>query len=402
MLCQQDYLQHFQTLDTVLTQQQALWQPRAFYQSQADWQQQQPQLFTALLALSDQHVEQLSQNNAQRLQWFSHYLPDSCQQLACFEPPSLSVTSTDISPFKTVAIPGRKLAQILAFSQALPDSSNNLIEWCAGKGHLGRTISNLSQQTVHCLELDRQLCDSGQQLAHKHQADLHFHHHDVLQALPTQLQGPQYDHIGLHACGQLHIQLLTTACQQQAQHITLSPCCYHKIAAEIYHPLSPAAANSALQLSRQDLQLAQEETVTGGQRIHNLRYQEQLWRLAFDELQQALSGQHSYRPLPSISKKIFSGNFHDFCQWAAQQCQLSLPQALDAPHYLAKGEQRLQQVRRLDLLRQLFKRPLEYWLALDRVLFLYQQGYQAQLLQFCPSATSPRNLLISAKRQTAQ
>ncbi|MCR8922595.1 SAM-dependent methyltransferase [Dasania sp. GY-MA-18] len=400
MLCQPDFLSHFKTLDAALTQQQALWRPRAFYQNQAPWQQ--PQLFSALLALSDTEVEQLSQHQEQRLHWFSHYLPLSCQQLASFTPANLPPHNSHISPFKTVAIPGRKLEQILAFNQALPSSANSLIEWCAGKGHLGRTIHHLTQQTVHCLEFDQQLCSNGQQLAHKQQADLHFHHHDVLQALPASLHGPEYDHIGLHACGQLHIQLLRTACQQQAQHITLSPCCYHKISEHLYQPLSSAASASKLQLSRQDLQLAQEETVTGGQRIHKLRKQEQLWRLAFDELQQQLSGQPHYQHLPSINKRIFSGSFQDFCQWAAQHCQITLPQQVDGPRYLALGELRLQQVRRLDLVRQLFKRPLEYWLALDRVLYLYQQGYQVQLLEFCPRATSPRNLLITATRQIAQ
>jgi hypothetical protein len=58
----------------------------------------------------------------------------------------------------------------------------------------------------------------------------------------------------------------------------------------------------------------------------------------------------------------------------------------------------LAQVRNLELLRGLFRRPLELWLVLDRALFLQEQGYGVRLGTFCETPLTPRNLLILGER----
>jgi len=58
----------------------------------------------------------------------------------------------------------------------------------------------------------------------------------------------------------------------------------------------------------------------------------------------------------------------------------------------------LAEVRNLELLRNLFRRPLELWLLLDRALYLQEQGYHVKLGTFCDYQLSPRNLLLLAER----
>ncbi len=55
----------------------------------------------------------------------------------------------------------------------------------------------------------------------------------------------------------------------------------------------------------------------------------------------------------------------------------------------------------MELVRHLFRRPLEIWLALDRALFLEEQGYEVELGAFCDKPMTPRNLLIRAVRVQA-
>jgi len=55
-------------------------------------------------------------------------------------------------------------------------------------------------------------------------------------------------------------------------------------------------------------------------------------------------------------------------------------------------------VRNLELVRGLFRRPLELWLLLDRALLLEEQGYRVHLGTFCPSELTPRNILLLAER----
>src|SRR5690606_41488678 len=64
-------------------------------------------------------------------------------------------------------VPGRKWQQIQAFVQALPVQSLPILEWCAGKGHLGRLAVQAMAAPVLSLEIDAQLCQEGQRLANR-------------------------------------------------------------------------------------------------------------------------------------------------------------------------------------------------------------------------------------------
>ncbi|HEX5792865.1 MAG TPA: methyltransferase, partial [Rheinheimera sp.] len=219
---------------------------------------------------------------------------------------------------------------------------------------------------------------------------------DVLAAPLQHILQPQQQLVALHACGQLHITMLQQAVQAGCQQLQLVPCCYHLIPQPHYQPLSDQGVARDLQLNKDDLKLVVQGQVTAGERIEKLRATEVLWRLAYDELRIELSGQSHYRPLASVAKHWFSGDLAAFAGWAAAQHQLSLPPKVDWPHYLQRAVRRLALVQRIELVRHLFRRPLELWLALDKALYLQQHGYQVNLSELCDYQITPRNMLLSA------
>ena len=75
-----------------------------------------------------------------------------------------------------------------------------------------------------------------------------------------------------------------------------------------------------------------------------------------------------------------------------------MPDGLDYAAFEAGGAQRLPIVARMELVRHLFRRPLELWLVLDRALYLQEQGYRVQIGEFCDKPLTPRNILIHAER----
>ena len=75
-----------------------------------------------------------------------------------------------------------------------------------------------------------------------------------------------------------------------------------------------------------------------------------------------------------------------------------MPDNLDWQHWSTRGEQRALQVQRHELLRHLFRRPLELWMVLDYAVFLEEQGYRVRLGRFCARELTPRNLLVDAVR----
>ena len=204
--------------------------------------------------------------------------------------------------------------------------------------------------------------------------------------------------VALHACGDLHVRLLQLASAAGCPQLAIAPCCYNRTQASQYQALSSAGKASSLQLSLDDLALPLNETVTAGARVRRQRDSSMARRLGFDLLQRQLRGLDQYLPTPSLPSAWLDKPFADYCRDLAALKDLSTVGTQDWPALEAAGWQRLAEVRNLELVRGLFRRPLELWLVLDRALFLESQGYQVRLGTFCESALTPRNLLLLAER----
>ena len=386
----------FQELDAFLTEHQGLWRPRPFTQLQLPWETEHPELSRWLRQRS------LAEAEASHNQPHDLPAPAPFPQLAAR---ALRLGAVDKLPTHTleparhrlnVDVPGRKWQQIEAFGAALTFAQTpaHWLDWCAGKGHLGRRLLQPGQQLT-CLEYDPALIASGQALSDRH--DLHATHHlqDVMADVAIQ---PEHTPVALHACGDLHVRLLQLASAAGCKQLALAPCCYNRITADRYQAVSAAGRASLLQLSIDDLGLPLSETVTAGNRVRQQRDTSMARRLGFDQLQRQVRGCDDYLPTPSLPASWLDKSFADYCQELASLKGLSTGdqdwQALEA-----HGWQRLAEVRNLELVRGLFRRPLELWLVLDRALFMVEQGYNVEVGSFCESSLTPRNLMVLAERQ---
>lgn len=396
MPAQDTWLTRWQHLDAWLHRHRDCWQPQPFQQSTPAWTQQQPQLNAWLLQRSDADWQYYEHQPEALLEPLRQWLPALSDWPALTQLPDLSQGDASLPESQAPGMPGRKRLQAGAFTAALLPVEPGLFDWCCGSGHLARTLAPHTTAPLLGLEWNPELVNKGNQLARKAGVVVTIQQQDVLQSglpWPSQPQG-----VALHACGDLHRTLIRQAIQQHLPRLSLSPCCYHLGHPEVWQPLSLAASNSQLSnLSRTDLRLAVQETATAPQRVTAQRRQLNAWRLGFDCLQQQLTGQPAYRPLPSCSPTQLQDGFADFCRWAARQQAIPLPERLDFKHWEQQGQQRLQQVERQELLRHLFRRPLEIWLVLDYVLALQEAGYRVRFGTFCHRELTPRNLLLDAR-----
>ena len=389
------FAQYFEQLSLMLLQYCAFWQVSPFRCQQLPWQNNV--LLQRLNDIDDATLQQIDGNTVLQQQYFADVLP----QLFALPEWVNKAGTKDITalPFWLEnGIAGRKLQQIDALCQFWPQTQLPVLEWCAGKGHLGRILAHRHGVAVTSVEWQAALCQAGTALAEKFRLPQRFVCADVLKdTASTPLQASQHV-VALHACGQLHISLLQQAVTAGCQQLQLVPCCYHLIPDQRYQPLSELAEQHDLKLSQDDLKLIVQGQVTGGERIEKLRATEVLWRLAYDEIRRDLTGDTAYRPLSSVSKQCFTQDFQSFALWAAAQHQLTLPSALAEEEYMQRARVRLKVVQRIELVRHLFRRPLELWLALDKALFLQQHGYEVTLTTFCDYQITPRNLLLQASR----
>jgi len=385
----------FQALDAFLTEHQGLWKPRPFTHLYLPWETQHPELAQWLRRRS------LTAAEASHNQPHDLAAPAPFPQLAAQARQLSAVDKLPMQPLAparhrlSVDVPGRKWAQIEAFGAALQfaQKPRHWLDWCAGKGHLGRRLLQ-ADQALTCLEYDPALIAAGQALSEHHGLPVT---HCLQDVMATVAIGPEHTPVALHACGDLHVRLLHLASAAGCKQLALAPCCYNRINAQTYQPLSSTGRASPLQLSIDDLGLPLSETVTAGKRVRLQRDTSMARRLGFDQLQRQLRGCDEYLPTPSLPASWLDRPFADYCHALAKRKGLSTDEQ-DWAGLEAYGWRRLAEVRNLELVRGLFRRPLELWLVLDRALFLGEHGYRVDVGTFCESALTPRNLMVLAER----
>ncbi|MCK8044107.1 SAM-dependent methyltransferase [Shewanella sp. 1CM18E] len=407
--------QKLKQIDTLLTQSQMLWRCRSFECQDLPWQQEFPALAKLVWQLDDELLDKIdacqytlnktllpaliADLTAQAKDWPIELLEQSAIGNAkpvdteALSTPQL-LDDTD-EPHFSAHIKGRKWQQINAFVAQLPQDNTPVLEWCAGKGHLGRLIAKAQHREVVSLEWQQSLCSAGEQFAKQWQLPQRFICADAFAGQSEQLHRDQLA-VALHACGDLHVQLLKHATDAGTKQLVVSPCCYHLIRDKQYQALSKVAQASELKLSRADLQLPLQQSVIANDKHKAYRLQEMVWRLGFDALQREARQTDSYLPVPAIKQSQLNGEFSDFCKWAAEAKSVKLTGDIDWQHYCQLGEQRQKLTRRIDLVAHLFRTTLEQWLLLDRVCYLEEHGYQVNLSEFCANSITPRNALITA------
>ncbi|WP_313646808.1 methyltransferase [Pseudomonas sp.] len=389
-------LDRFQGLDQFLTEYQGLWKPRPFTCLQLGWERQYPELATHLRQCTLEEAE--NEAGAERLPAPYSQLATQAKHLSAVgELPDAGLPSAGHR--LDVNVPGRKWQQIEAFSRRLAfrENTRHWLDWCAGKGHLGRRLLQPGQQLT-CLEYDADLVAAGQALSDHHHLPATHVHQDVMAAGSTDYLTVDKSVVALHACGELHVHLLRQASEQGCRHLAVAPCCYNRIPGERYQPLSTAAQASALQLDMLDLGLPLSETVTAGARVRRQRDLSMARRLGFDLLQREQRQCDDYLPTPSLPVAWLDKTFEHYCRELAALRQVDIQGTPDWTRLEAAGWQRLAEVRNLERVRNLFRRPLEMWLVLDRAPFLGEQGYKVRLGTFCDYPLTPRNLLLLAER----
>ncbi len=391
----------FQFINDCLIENQSLWRFDPFQSSihpVLPWQEKYPNLCQWLASLSPLQIERLKTKPEEALTEISAYIPVLKSLSEHIKLDALSLKGLDLERGLDSGIPGRKLEQIVSMGEAAIQShyGEEWLEWCSGKGYLGRILSTQTDQPVTSFEYQQSLCDSGQSAAHEHQWKMTFIQGDAFDAKAKAIFKPTQHAVALHACGDLHVRLLQYGCEAGISAITISPCCYHLIQGETYQPLSELAQNSTLALSKQELRIPLQQTVTGGERVRRHRQQEMIFRLGFDLITRQVLGIEEYQPVPSIRKSQLSEGFEAFCLWAAEQKEIGISQTIDFNKFETLAEQRFWHMERMSLVQLVFQRPLEVWLALDKALYLEQHGYHASLSEFCAKSVTPRNILICA------
>ena len=373
-----------------------IWTPSPFCEARPAWCRTHPALAEALLGLDDPTLAALSADDNAARAFLLPYLPALAEVPALIDLPAREAAPAPVSHVHSAwqFIPGRKAAQIDAFATAVGKPQAPLVEWCTGKGHLGRRFLMSWGGEARALERNAVLCHEGEALSARAGLQQRFAVADVLAPeAAASLAGAHA--IALHACGDLHRRLIDLAGPAGAHALDVAPCCYPLGADDLYRP---RGGSSALKLDRNALRLAVTETVTASPRLAAESERLSAWKFAFIALREAHAPGTPYRTFKPVPAAWAGHGFVFFLQSLAAREQLSLDPSFDFAAVEAAGWARHRAARRLQLPRQACRRAIEIWLLHDLALALENAGFEAELHRFCPRTLTPRNVIVSARR----
>ena len=385
----------FLELQSLLAQHASFWRPSPFHTARPAWCAQWPALVAALNSLDEACVDRFGEDEEAWAAWLTPRLPimarlrEACRMA---ELPARTLPACDAR--FDAGIRGRKRSQIEAFAAHMPISAAPLLEWCAGKGHLGRRLALADRVPVTSLEIDPVLCSEAGRLAARHGVAQRVICGDALgDASRPLLRG--HSVLALHACGELHRTLVRGAGSDGVQAYQIAPCCYHLGSDGDYRALS---RDACLRPDAGVLRLAVTEMVTAPPHDRVRLARDQAWKLGFVALRNTLEGEalRTFRPVPA---EWLGESFEAFCRRLAQREGVALPAAVDWSRWEAVGRQRRSEMRRLELVRHAFRRPLEVWLVMDLALGFEERGFEVEVGRFCARELTPRNLLVLARRR---
>lgn len=384
-------------LEAALQGGEIFWREMPFRVTRPAWVDRYPDIDAELMALSRADLLALLDDNVALITWLAQRaeLPSLRAELIAVPRTSPSMPSVGDSRHNW-GIPGRKLEQIEAFLACSGEFSAEALEWCSGKGHLGRIRHLRSGAPVISLEIDETLCQQGQALADRAGARAHrFVCMDALSPEAAALTAGRHA-LALHACGDLHRQLVQHAVGGGSAGLDIAPCCYYRLNALDYRPFSRA---STLQVSRDELHLAVTETVTARPREIRGRDRETCWKLAFVAWREGVQGEpyRTFKPVPDAWLRL------DLAAFMARMCEReAIPAPPDAaiPSLEREATHRLDVMMRRSVVRLAFRRILELWLVCDLAEPLLGAGFEVSIREFCDRQLTPRNLLLSARRPT--
>lgn len=376
-----------------------LWEERPFVGLPLTWERRRPALAAALRALSEDDLVKFEANPADipSLREVEPHLLGALDALSHWP---LLTAGSDPPPARRDGVGASKWLQIRAFAEVvtprIPDGLPLLVDWCAGKGHLGRTMAATTDLSVVAVESSSLLAAAGGALARRENTAVSYVIADVLRTDVVNLVSfttpPGF--LALHACGDLNRRLLEQTAAIKSPFIALIPCCYQRTADVHYRPLSCAARQMDLNLHRRQLRLPALVGATMNDSRKAKLWREHAYRLGVDLLQREITGTNVHVSPGKIAQECVDGGFRTFAEAAFAKLEIRLPTSVDWETWEDRGRTRHCLVRSLSVARRLFSRLLESWLFLDRVCFLEEHGYAVEAGRCFHADASPRNLML--------
>ena len=387
----QDLSQKLISGTSLLIENRSLWSFHPFRKDVYSWEDDHPEVSSFLRTWTNEEVEafELCPQNHPNAPSFILDLFARCKEYTRL--PMLFDPSFSCSKKWLLNIKERKQKQLVPFISCIKGDAKSYVDWCCGKGHLGRLLNHFYSSSIIGLENNIHVVHKGRELASEKQI---FICCDVLHDSIPSLQGGM---IALHSCGSLLTKAMEQVSAQSLQECLLVSCCYHKISEDLYTPMSTVAKRQNVRFTKNELRLPSTIEHHASQKSKRRRRTDMRYRIAIDSILQEIGFQSSYRSFPPVPDGWKDLSFQEYVARVWEREGFPSMSGVKLYEMEQQGRDRLRVIRALSSFRSMFARVLEVWINTDRALWLQERGYSVKLGICMPSSASPRNIAIQAQ-----
>lgn len=284
-----------------------------------------------------------------------------------------------------------------------------MIDIGGGIGLLSQTVNSLYGTPITSVDMDLKLQETGKIRQAKNTAlsenlvEYQCVKVDTSEVRFRKLLGPTRATMGLHTCGGLAVSQIVSSVEENCKGMINFGCCYNKLLPNEQNISQFAKKNGGLVFNQYALTLSARAHKKFSFEDIELKWKVKHFRFTFHFMMCDFYDQWRILNLGNSPKKLYDMSFADYAlehlKKIGIESKLSFNE-LNAYYERPENLKLIQQMMCAALIRDGISRLLEFYILLDRCLYLEENGYKTELLSFFKEEVSPRNLGIVALRST--
>lgn len=318
--------------------------------------------------------------------------------------PAVNTTWLFMIPKKIYEI--KRLAPLINYVYQ-DNKIEKIVDIGGGIGLLAQTMNNVYHTKVVSVDLDPVMQETGRLRHEKNAQGPHKVHYENIKVSADELPfisllDQNTLTLGLHTCGNLANDQVKATAKARAKSLINLGCCYHKLFPETQN-ISSFTQNhpDKFVMSQFALTLASRAHRKMDEKDYDLKEKVKLYRYSIHFLLHDEYDRKKIATLGNSSPKLYDEPFSVYALDNLKRIGIEIKhtaEELDAYYNDPARQALIAKMLVAGLIRNAFGRLLELYIQLDRVIYLEEHGYTADLLEVFEEPISPRNLAIIAKK----
>jgi hypothetical protein len=276
-------------------------------------------------------------------------------------------------------------------------SAENYIDIGSGAGHLSSLLLLNNKKTSLCIDCESKFQQIGITKLKKDAPDIFERiKFKTLEVTPN-FNIPKIKKsllIGLHACGDLSVNIIKSFSESETPELLSLGCCYHKLTHDKIN-ISQISKVGSLELTNHALTMAAKSFKDLNIEEFDTRNKVKTYRYTIHLFMQDVLG-IGFKTLGNATSADYNGHFSKYVKKYVTEAQGYSDQELES--YFLQKKSDVEDIISLGIIRSHLSRLVELYLILDRAIYLEEKGFTIKVTEIFNKALSPRNICILAKK----